>query len=326
MINIYHKAVSVCGGVFLVKPGQVLSDKEQKRMNSGEWILSFIGAAALIMGAAAVLDKPKSIYKNRPEEKNPFEGKRVRFVPDENDPVNADGVRGHLEEIPGTQAVRSASFYERFVKRGMDLILSFATMIVLSPLLLLFCAAIFIDDPGPIFFTQKRLGKNKQYFALHKFRSMKMSTPHDVPTHMLENPETYLTRVGKFLRKMSLDELPQLWDIFIGNMSLVGPRPGLWNQDLLVARREDFNANDVMPGLTGWAQVNGRDELEIDEKAEFDGEYCSNVTFKMDATCILTTVANVLKHSGVVEGGTGAVEKHIEKRQKEIDGKRKHFK
>ena len=295
-------------------------------MNLGEWILTFIGASAALMCVGAILDKPRSIYDNRPEEKNPFEGKRVRFVQDENDPVNADGVQGHLEETSNSQAARSVSFYERFVKRGLDLVLSFAAMVVLSPLLLLFCLAIFIDDPGPVFFTQKRFGKNKRYFALHKFRSMKMSTPHDVPTHMLEDPETYLTRVGRFLRKMSLDELPQLWDIFIGNMSLVGPRPGLWNQDLLMARREDFNANDVMPGLTGWAQVNGRDELEIEEKAKFDGEYCSNVTFKMDATCILTTFANVLKHTGVVEGGTGTVEKHIEKRQKEIKNKRKHFK
>lgn len=281
-------------------------------------VLSVFGAAAAIMGAVAVIEKPKSIYTGRPEEKNPFEGKRVRFIRDDNDPVNADGVRGHLEEDPDHGAPRSSSFYERVIKRGLDLILSFLAMTVLSPVLLILCITIFIDDPGPVLFTQKRLGENKRYFVLHKFRSMKMSTPHDVPTHMLDDPESYITRVGKLLRKMSLDELPQLWDIFIGNMSIVGPRPGLWNQDLLVACRDAYGANDVIPGLTGWAQVNGRDELEIEEKAKLDGEYCSNITFKMDVTCFLMTIATVLRHKGVIEGGTGAMEKHIEKRQREI--------
>ena len=275
------------------------------------------------MGAAAIIDKPKSIYAGKEEEKNPFEGKKVRFVQDDSAPVNADGVRGRLEGDPSPSASHTASFYERVVKRWMDLILSFFAIVVLFPVLLVLSIAIYIDDPGPVLFTQKRLGKNKQFFVLHKFRSMKMSTPHDVPTHMLDNPKSYITRVGRVLRTMSLDELPQLWDIFLGNMSLVGPRPGLWNQDLLVAERDKYNANDVVPGLTGWAQVNGRDELELEEKARFDGEYCSNVSFRMDATCILMTVANVLRHKGVIEGGTGAVEKHIKKRKEEIEKSQK---
>ena len=133
--------------------------------------------------------------------------------------------------------------------------------------------AVYVDDPGPIFFKQKRVGKGKTFFPLHKFRSMKMSTPHDMPTHMLKNPEQYITKVGGFLRKSSLDELPQIWDIFIGNMSIIGPRPALWNQDDLIAERDKYGANDIMPGLTGWAQINGRDELEIPVKAKFDGEY-----------------------------------------------------
>ncbi len=275
------------------------------------------------MGAAAVIDKPKSIYAGKEEEKNPFEGKKVRFIQDDSAPVNADGVRGRLEGDPNLSASHTATFYERVVKRWLDLILSFLAIVVLFPVLLVLSIAIYIDDPGPVLFTQKRLGKNKRYFVLHKFRSMKMSTPHDVPTHMLEDPHSYITRVGRVLRTMSLDELPQLWDIFLGNMSLVGPRPGLWNQDLLVAERDKYNANDVVPGLTGWAQVNGRDELELEEKARFDGEYCSNVSFRMDATCVLMTIANVLRHKGVIEGGTGAVEKHIKKRKEEIEKNQK---
>ena len=283
--------------------------------------LILLGLAAVVMSVIAAIKKPKSIYKDRPEEQNSFEGKKVRFVRSEYDPVNADGERGHLEEISdnGVSPKRVSSLYEKFLKRLFDVILSFLAIIVLSPFLLILSVAIYLDDPGSVFFKQKRLGKNKQYFELHKFRSMKMSTPHDVPTHMLENPESYITRVGRFLRKFSLDELPQLWDIFIGNMSIVGPRPGLWNQDILTAARDEYGANDVMPGLTGWAQINGRDELKIENKAELDGEYCQNITFKMDLTCIILTIANVLKHEGVIEGGTGAMEKHIEKRQKEID-------
>lgn len=170
--------------------------------------------------------------------------------------------------------------------------------------------AIVIDDPGPIFFAQKRVGKNKQYFRLHKFRSMKMSTPHDVPTHMLENPEQYITRVGRFLRKSSLDELPQIGDIFIGNMSIIGSRPALWNQDLLTAERDKYGANDIKPGLTGWAQINGRDELEIPVKARLDGEYREKESFLFDTKCFFGTIFSVLRSDGIVEGGTGEMKKH----------------
>ena len=276
-----------------------------------KYILSGFGIAAAALGVIAAIDKPKSIYKNKPEDKNLFEGKKVRFVLNDSDPINADGERGHLEEVQCSEAssVYKQTFYERFLKRGLDLVLSCMGLLVLSPVLLALGAAIYLDDPGPILFTQKRVGKNKRYFALHKFRSMKMSTPHDVPTHMLDNPESYITRVGKILRKLSLDELPQLWDIFIGNMSIVGPRPALWNQDVLTALRDEYDANDIMPGLTGWAQVNGRDELELTEKAKLDGEYRRNISFRLDTACVLMTVANVLKQKGVIEGGTGAMKK-----------------
>lgn len=157
--------------------------------------------------------------------------------------------------------------------------------------------------------AQKRVGQNKEFFKIHKFRSMKMSTPHDVPTHMLGDPDQYITRVGKFLRKHSLDELPQIWDIFIGNMSVIGPRPALWNQDVLIAEREKYNANDVKPGLTGWAQINGRDELEIPVKAKLDGEYVEKLGIWMDIKCFLGTIGSVLNSDGVVEGGTGEMSK-----------------
>ncbi|MBR5539496.1 MAG: sugar transferase, partial [Clostridia bacterium] len=148
--------------------------------------------------------------------------------------------------------------YSKFFKRAIDIFLSFWGLVVLFPVFVLISLLIVIDDPGPVFFTQKRVGINKTFFKLHKFRSMKMSTPHDMPTHLLENPEQYITKIGKFLRKSSLDELPQIWDIFVGNMSIIGPRPALWNQDDLIAERDKYGANDVRPGLTGWAQINGR--------------------------------------------------------------------
>ncbi len=201
----------------------------------------------LVMGLVAIIVKPSSVYKNKPEEKNPMEGKRVRFVEDESEKENADGVRGHLEAIG--DSTHKAGIYETFFKRLFDIILSFGGLVVLSPVFLFLTLWIVIDDPGPVIFTQKRIGRNKQYFKLHKFRSMKMCTPHDKPTHMLENPEQYITRSGKFIRSHSLDELPQIWDIFIGNMSVIGPRPGLWNQDLLTAERDKYGANNVKPGL-----------------------------------------------------------------------------
>lgn len=167
--------------------------------------------------------------------------------------------------------------YEKIVKRLIDIVLSALGLILLSWLYLILAMAIVIDDPGPIFFKQKRVGIHKTFFRLHKFRSMKTATPHDVPTHMLGNPDQYITRVGYFLRKTSLDELPQIWDIFTGKMSIIGPRPALWNQEDLLTEREKYGANDVKPGLTGWAQINGRDELEIPVKAKLDGDYAKKV-------------------------------------------------
>lgn len=201
--------------------------------------------------------------------------------------------------------------YENVIKRAIDFTLSFMGLVLLSWLYFLIVVAVMTDDPGPVFFTQKRVGKGKAFFSMHKFRSMKMSTPHDTPTHLLEHPEQYITRVGSFLRKSSLDELPQIWDIFVGNMSIVGPRPALWNQDDLIAERDKYGANDVRPGLTGWAQINGRDELEIVEKARLDGEYVNVLkrggieAFLMDAKCFFRTFASVAMGEGVVEGGTG---------------------
>lgn len=200
-----------------------------------------------------------------------------------------------------------------FIKRMMDLLLSTVAIFVLFPVWLIIALAIVIDDPGPILFKQKRVGKKKNgeitYFLLYKFRSMKMSTPHDMPTHMLENPEQYITCVGRFLRKSSLDELPQIFNIFMGKMSIIGPRPALWNQYDLIEEREKYGANDVKPGLTGWAQINGRDELEIDTKAKFDGEYVENISFIFDVKCFFGTIFSVIKSDGIVEGGTGEIEK-----------------
>lgn len=254
-------------------------------------------------------NKKASIFRNKKggnqssEYRNPFEGKKVIFVENPFEAENADGVRGHLEAVGDSDYI--PNFYTRVIKRGGDTILSAFALILLSPVFLFLSIAIFLDDPGPIFFTQKRLGKNKRYFPLHKFRSMKMCTPHDTPTHMLENPEQYITRVGKFLRAHSLDELPQIWDIFVGNMSIIGPRPGLWNQDLLTAERDKYNANDIQPGLSGWAQINGRDSIEIPDKAKLDGEYVERIGFLMDLRCFFGTIFSVLRKDGVVEGGTG---------------------
>ena len=197
-----------------------------------------------------------------------------------------------------------------FFKRILDLIFSFIAIILLIPFWLITFLAIVIDDPGPIFFCQKRVGKNKKLFKILKFRTMKMNTPHDVPTHLLENPEQYITKVGGFLRKTSLDELPQIFNIFIGKMSIIGPRPALWNQDDLISERDKYGANNVKPGLTGWAQINGRDELEIDVKAKLDGEYVAHYGFWFDIKCFFGTIKSVVKHEGVVEGGTGEIHKH----------------
>ena len=199
--------------------------------------------------------------------------------------------------------------YQKFWKRLIDIILSGCALVVLAPVFLILAIAIKIDDPGPVFFRQKRVGIHKSHFQMMKFRSMKVSTPKDVPTHLLTDPEQYITRVGKFLRKSSLDELPQIFHIFTGEMSIIGPRPALWNQFDLLEERDKYGANDVRPGLTGWAQINGRDELPIDVKARLDGEYVNNISFLFDCKCFLGTIASVLKSEGVVEGGTGTLEK-----------------
>ena len=206
--------------------------------------------------------------------------------------------------------------YKHFFKRLIDVVLSFMGAVVLLPVLLIVAIAIVIDDPGPVFFKQKRVGKNKKLFWLHKFRSMKVKTP-DIPTHLLTNPEQYITRVGKFLRKTSLDELPQVYDILFNKMSIIGPRPALWNQDDLIAERDKYGANDVKPGLTGWAQINGRDELEIPVKAALDGEYVQKMSFGFDCKCFFGTIKSVLKSDGVVEGGTGEMKKQEEAKQAE---------
>ena len=260
----------------------------------------------LLLGLIALIKKPGSIYKNKPQDRNPMEGKMVEFVYDDNDKENADGVKGHLIAVGDAKPKRRVY---NFFKRFLDIFISFWALFLLSPLFLILILAIVIDDPGPVLFTQKRLGKNKRYFKLHKFRSMKMCTPHDVPTHMLENPEQYITKVGKFIRAHSLDELPQIWDIFIGNMSIIGPRPGLWNQDLLTSERDKYEANNVKPGLTGWAQINGRDELEIPEKARFDGEYAKKMSFSFDCKCFFGSLHVFRKDDSVVEGGTGKIHK-----------------
>lgn len=205
--------------------------------------------------------------------------------------------------------------YTHFFKRLIDIVLSFIGIIVLGIPMLIIAAVIKHEDPGPALFKQKRIGKNKKYFMLLKFRSMKMSTPHDVPTHQLENPEQYLLKCGKTLRKLSLDELPQLFNILKGDMSIIGPRPALWNQDDLIAERDKYGANGVKPGLTGWAQINGRDEIEIPIKAKLDGEYVEKQSFLFDCKCFFGTIGKVLKSDGVVEGGTGEMKKSVQEQE-----------
>ena len=190
-------------------------------------------------------------------------------------------------------------------KRLIDIILSLLGIFLLSPVYIILILAIKLDSKGPVLFKQKRVGINKTHFNILKFRTMRIDTPKDTPTHLLINPEQYITRVGKFLRKSSLDELPQIWNIFVGEMSIIGPRPALWNQFDLIAERDKYGANDVPPGLTGWAQINGRDELSIETKSMLDGEYVEKISFWMDVKCFLWTIINICKSDGVVEGGTG---------------------
>lgn len=204
---------------------------------------------------------------------------------------------------------RREGMYQKYIKRLIDIILSAIGLIVLSPIYIFLIIAIKLDSRGSILFKQKRVGLHKNHFEIWKFRTMRIDTPKDCPTHLLENPEQYITRVGKFLRKTSLDELPQIFNILIGKMSIIGPRPALWNQYDLIEERDKYGANDVMPGLTGLAQISGRDELEIDVKAKIDGEYVEKISFVMDVKCFVGTIFSVLRNDGVVEGGTGSMEK-----------------
>lgn len=274
-----------------------------------------LGTTYLIMRRIAKKQYPHSVYADQPEEQNPVEGRKVVFVEDANDPVNADGKQGHLEAVGNS--THFPTFYEKYIKRGFDIVLSFGGLVVLSPIYAFTAIAIKRDDPGPVFFKQKRVAQNKGYFELLKFRSMSVNTPKDVPTHMLKNGG--ITKVGAFIRKTSIDELPQLWNIFRGNMSVIGPRPALWNQDYLTAERDKYGANDVKPGLTGLAQISGRDELEIEKKAKLDGVYAealksSSVSgFLMDMKMFFGSVGATLKSKGIVEGGTGTIAKEFEK-------------
>ena len=205
--------------------------------------------------------------------------------------------------------------YKHFLKRFFDVILSFFGIIILLIPMAILAIAIKCDSKGPVFFKQKRIGNHKKTFMILKFRTMRTDTPHDAPTHELSDPKKWITKVGGFLRKTSLDEIPQIFNIFLGQMSIIGPRPALWNQDDLIAERDNYGANDVKPGLTGWAQINGRDELEIPVKAKLDGEYVEKLNagkfkgFAMDWKCFWGTIFSVLKSDGVVEGGTGEMKK-----------------
>lgn len=203
----------------------------------------------------------------------------------------------------------NSSYIYIVTKRVMDFVLALSAVVLLSPVLITIALLIKLDTPGPIFFKQKRIGIHKSHFYIYKFRTMRIDTPKDMPTHLLANPDTYITKVGKFLRKTSLDELPQIINILAGQMALIGPRPALWNQYDLIAERDKYGANDILPGLTGWAQINGRDELPIEVKAAYDGEYVKRMSFLFDCKCFFGTIACVLKKEGVVEGGTGTLQK-----------------
>lgn len=202
--------------------------------------------------------------------------------------------------------------YKCFFKRLIDILLSFIGIAVLLLPMLIVAIIIKIDSPGPVLFKQTRVGLHKKNFTILKFRSMPVSMPKDVPTHMLQNAESSMSSFQKAIRKYSIDELPQLFCIFVGSMSVIGPRPALWNQEDLIAERDKYGANDVKPGLTGWAQINGRDELEIEVKARLDGEYVEKQSFLFDCKCFFGTITSVLKHDGVVEGGTGELNKKAE--------------
>lgn len=289
-----------------------MKDQTKKNLKTAATVTGVaLGATYLVMRHIAKKQYPDSVYANQPEEQNPVEGRKVVFVEDENDPVNADGKQGHLEAVANSTHI--PTFYEKYIKRGFDVVLSFGGLVVLAPIYAVTAVAIKADDPGPVFFKQKRVAQNKGYFELLKFRSMSVNTPKDVPTHMLQNGG--ITKVGAFIRKASIDELPQLWNIFRGNMSVIGPRPALWNQDYLTAERDKYGANDVKPGLTGLAQISGRDELEIEIKAKYDGVYANALKkssmsgFIMDCKMFLGSISATLHRKGIVEGGTGSIAK-----------------
>lgn len=271
-----------------------------------------LGTTYVVMRVIAKKQNKNDKYKNNPDEQNPMYKKQVVFIEDESDEMNADGKCGHLEAVGNINHI--PTFYEKYVKRGMDIVFSFGGMVALAPIYAGTAIAIKLDDPGEALFHQKRIAEKNGYFTLIKFRSM--SKPSDVPTHMLsDGGQSNITRVGKVIRKLSIDELPQLWSIFKGDMSIIGPRPALWNQDWLTAERSKYGANDIKPGLTGLAQISGRDALEILDKAKLDGEYAKALSkssmygFKMDCKIFFGTIGSVLRHDGVVEGGTGEMVK-----------------
>lgn len=206
--------------------------------------------------------------------------------------------------------------YRKFFKRLIDLVLSALALVILAIPMLFFALLIKLDSKGPVLFWQKRVGLHKETFMMPKFRSMYTDTPAEMPTHLLNDPDRWITPVGKIYRKLSIDELPQIWSIFTGKMSIIGPRPALWNQFDLVEERDKYGANDVRPGLTGWAQINGRDELEIPVKAKLDGEYVEKISFLFDCKCFFGTIFAVLRHDGVVEGGTGTMNKEKEQAER----------
>ena len=206
--------------------------------------------------------------------------------------------------------------YRNIFKRFIDIVLSFCALLILAVPMLIFAIIIKLDSKGPVLFWQKRVGLHKETFMMPKFRSMYTETPADMPTHLLNDPDRWITPVGRVYRKLSIDELPQIWSIFTGKMSIIGPRPALWNQFDLIEERDKYGANDVRPGLTGWAQINGRDELEIPVKAKLDGEYVEKMSFLFDCKCFFGTILSVLRHDGVVEGGTGTMKKEKETMEK----------
>lgn len=248
-------------------------------------ILKVIGAVVAVAGILGIA----AYVSNKKEEKERLD--------DDNE---------YIKTYATTKVSTQRGLYTRYIKRGLDVVLSASGLVILLPAFVIISAIIYIDDPGPVIFKQKRVGKDCKFFYCHKFRSMKMSTPHDVPTHQITDPDQYITKVGRVLRRTSLDEIPQCWDIFRSKMAVIGPRPALWNQDDLVAERAKYGANDVIPGLTGLAQISGRDELEITDKARIDGEYVKKQGFLTDVKCFFETIKSVLQHDGVVEGGTGS--------------------